>query len=82
MAQMIQSRWCCESRYWQRDACWREDKCLLRKANGACALALLRATLQSLVRWVGGPSLPTDFEEVAHDLSLGVGWLKQHKLHR
>ena len=37
MAQMIQSHWCGESRPWQRDACWREDKCLLRKANGACA---------------------------------------------
>ena len=82
MAQMIQSHWCCESRPWQRDAGWREDKCLLRKANGACALALLRATLQSLVRWVGGPSLPTVFEEVAHDLSLGLAWLQQRNLHR
>ena len=24
MAQLIQSHWCCESRHWQRDACWRE----------------------------------------------------------
>jgi len=82
MAQLIQSHWCCESRHWQRDACWREDKCQLRNANGACALALIRATLQSLVRWVGGQSLPTVFEEVAHDLSLGLGWLKQRNLHR
>ena len=59
-----------------------KNKCLLRKANAACALALLRATLQSLVRWVGGPSLPTVFEEVAHDLSLGLAWLKQRNLHR
>ena len=82
MAQLIQSHWCCESRHWQRDACWREDKCLLRNPNGACALALIRATLQSLVRWVGRQSLPTVFEDVAHDLSLGLGWLKQHNLHR
>ena len=82
MAQLIQSHWCCESRHWQRDACWREDKCLLQNPNGACALALIRASLQSLVRWTGGQSLPTVFEDVAHDLSLGLGWLKQRNLHR
>lgn len=80
MAEMIRAHWCCESRHWQRDACWREDKCLLRKANAACALALIRATLQSLVRWVRRESLPAVFEDVAHDLSLGLGWLKSRHL--
>jgi predicted transposase YbfD/YdcC len=68
MAQIIQAHWCCESRHWQRDACWREDKCLLRNPNAACALALIRTALQSLVRWVGRESLPAVFEDVAHDL--------------
>jgi hypothetical protein len=81
MAQMIQSHWCCESRHWQRDACWGEDRCLLRSPNAACALALIRATLQSLVRWAGRESLPTIFEDVAHDLSLGLGWLKSRRLY-
>ena len=80
MAEMIQAHWCCESRHWQRDACWREDKCLLRSRNAACALALLRATLQTLVRRVRRESLPAVFEDVAHDLSLGLSWLKSPHL--
>jgi predicted transposase YbfD/YdcC len=81
LAQIIQSHWCCESRHWQRDACWREDKCLIRNPKAACALALIRATLQSLVRWAGQQSLPTVFEDVSHDLSLGLGWIKSRNLH-
>ena len=82
MAQMIQAHWCCESRHWQRDACWQEDRCRLRSPNAACALALIRATLQSLVHWVDRASLPEVFEDVAHDLSLGLGWLKSRQLDR
>lgn len=82
MAQIIRSHWCSESRHWQRDALWREDHCRLRSPNGACALALIRTTLQSLVRWTTGRPLPVVFEDVAHDLSLGLGWLKQTNLHR
>lgn len=81
MAKMIQSHWCCESRHWQRDVCWREDKCLIRNPNAACALALLRATLQSVVHWAGRDSLPAVFADVSHDLSLGLGWIKSRKLH-
>jgi predicted transposase YbfD/YdcC len=80
MAKIIRSHWCCESRHWQRDACWREDQCLLRNPNAACALALIRTALQSLVRWAGRESLPAVFEDVAHDLSLGLGWLKSRHL--
>jgi predicted transposase YbfD/YdcC len=80
MAEIIRSHWCCESRHWQRDACWREDKCLLRNPNAACALALIRTALQSLVCWAGRESLPAVFEDVAHDLSLGLGWLKSRHL--
>ena len=82
MAEIIRSHWCCESRHWQRDAIWREDKCLLRNSNAACALALIRTALQSLVRWAGRESLPAVFEDVAHDLSLGLGWLKSRHLSR
>ena len=81
MAQIIQSHWCCESRHWQRDACWREDKCLIRNPNAACALALIRATLLSVVRWAGRDSLPAVFEDVSHDLSLGLGWIKSRELY-
>lgn len=80
MAQMIQAHWCCESRHWQRDACWQEDKCRIRNANAACALALIRTALQSLIHWAGRHSLPSVFEDVAHDLSLGLAWLKNRHL--
>jgi predicted transposase YbfD/YdcC len=78
----IRAHWGCESRHWQRDACWGEDRCRLRSPNAACALALLRTSLQSLVRWVGREGLPALFEDVAHDLSLGLDWLHQRRFHR
>lgn len=80
MAQMIRSHWCSESRHWQRDSCWGEDRCRLRDANSACALALIRTTLQSLVRWVGRDSLPIVFEDVADDLDRGLNWLAKSNL--
>ena len=80
LAQQIRLHWCCESRHWQRDALWREDSCLLRNANAACALALLRTALQTLLRRVGQKSLAVVFEDVAHDPSLGLGWLMTRKL--
>lgn len=80
LAQSIRWHWSSESRHWQRDACWGEDRCRLRSANAACALALIRTTVQSLVHRVGRTSLPTVFEDVSDDLALGLGWLKQHNL--
>lgn len=73
----IRSHWGWESRHWQRDACWGEDRCRLRNPNAACALALIRTTLQTLVRRVGRKGLPSVFEDVADHLSLGLGWLYQ-----
>ena len=78
---IIRAHWSSESRHWQRDACWGEDRCRLRNANAACALALIRTSLQTLVRRVGRTSLPVVFEEIAHDLSIGLGWLNQRHLH-
>lgn len=82
LAQSIRLHWSSESRHWQRDACWGEDRCRLRSANAACALALIRTSLQTLVRRVGRNSLPAVFEDVADDLALGLGWLKQRNLHQ
>lgn len=75
MAQKIRAHWSCESGHWQRDALWREDACLLRNANAACALALLRTALQTLLHRAGRSSLPKVFEDVAHNPSLGLDWL-------
>ena len=82
LAQSIRLHWSSESRHWQRDACWGEDRCRLRSANAACALALIRTSLQSLVHRVGPKSLPAVFEYVSDDLALGLGWLIQRNLHR
>lgn len=78
--EIIRRHWSSESKHWQRDACWGEDRCRLRNPNAACALALIRTSLQTLVRRMGRTSLPAVFEDVAHDLSLGLGWLKQRNL--
>lgn len=80
LAQSIRGHWSSESRHWQRDVCWGEDGCRLRSPNAACALALIRTTLQTLVRRAGRSSLPTVFEDVSDDLALGLGWLKQRNL--
>lgn len=82
MGRSIRCHWSSESAHWQRDACWGEDRCRLRSANSACALALIRTTLQALVRRVGRRSLPSTFEDVSDNLALGLGWLKQRHLHR
>ena len=76
LAQSIRWHWSSESRHWQRDVCWGEDGCRLRSANAACALALIRTSLQTLVRRAGRHNLPSVFEDVADDLSLGLAWLK------
>lgn len=81
MAQSIRWHWSSESAHWQRDACWGEDRCRLRSPNAACALALIRTTLQTLVRRVGRRSLPSVFEDVSDHLALGLRWLKQRHLH-
>jgi predicted transposase YbfD/YdcC len=80
LAQIIRRHWRSESHHWQRDACWAEDKCRLRTPRPACALALIRTTLLSLIRWQGRESLPQVFEDVANDLSLGLFWLKSRNL--
>ena len=80
LARIVRSHWSCEARHWERDTQWRDDDCLLRKANAACALALIRTGLQTLLRRAVKRPLPVIFEEVASDLDLGLSWLKQRQL--
>lgn len=82
LAQSIRWHWSSESAHWQRDACWGEDRCRLRNANAACALALIRTTLQALVRRTSHRALPSVFEDVSDNLALGLRWLKQRRLHQ
>ena len=76
-AAIIRSHWSCETRHWERDTQWREDQCLLRDPNPACALALIRTGLQALLRRTVKEPLPVIFENVADDLDTGLTWLKQ-----
>ena len=80
LAIIVRSHWSCEARHWERDTHWREDDCLLRSANAACALALIRTGLQTLLRRAVKRPLPVIFEDVASDLDLGLSWLKQRML--
>jgi predicted transposase YbfD/YdcC len=77
LATIIRSHWSCESRHWERDVQWREDECLIRNPNAACALALIRTGLQALLRRTVKEPLPVIFENVADHLELGLTWLKQ-----
>jgi hypothetical protein len=56
---------------------WREDRCRLQTPNSACALALIRTTLISLIKWNRRDNFQEVFEDVAHNLSLGLHWLKK-----
>ena len=76
LAQQIRGHWMVENpNHWRRDALWREDTCRLKDPNSACALALLRTTLISLIKWNRRHNFQEVFEDVAHDLSLGLHWL-------
>lgn len=77
LAEIIRAHWSCETRHWERDTQWREDQCLLRNPNPACALALIRTGLQALLRRNVKDPLPVIFENVADDLDLGLTLLKK-----
>jgi hypothetical protein len=49
--------------HWRRDVIGGEDKCRLQDPNSACALALLRTALLTLVLCSGRPSLQEAHEE-------------------
>jgi hypothetical protein len=80
LAEQIRAHWSVEiANHWRRDALWKEDQCRLRNPNSACALALLRTTLISLMKWVGCDNFQAAFEDVQNDLSLGLLWLRKSK---
>lgn len=82
LAGAVRAHWTSESRHWQRDACWGQDRRRLRSANAACALGLLRGALQGLLHRCGRASLPEGFEEVSVHLPLGLQWLNQRRFQR
>jgi predicted transposase YbfD/YdcC len=76
----VRGHWTVENpNHWRRDALWGEDRCRIRDANSACALALLRTTLISLIKWNHRNNFVEVFEDVANDLSLGLDWLAKSK---
>jgi predicted transposase YbfD/YdcC len=77
LATIIRSHWSCETRHWERDVRWREDACLIRNPNAACALARIRTGLQALLRRTVKQPLPVVFENVAGHLELGLSWLER-----
>ena len=80
LGEQVRRHWSVENpNHWRRDALWKEDQCRLRTPNSGCALALLRTTLISLMKWVGCGNFQAAFEDVQHDLSLGLHWLSKSK---
>ena len=80
LGQQVREHWSVENpNHWRRDALWKEDQCRLRTPNSACALALLRTTLISLIKWVGRDNFQAAFEDVQSDLALGLHWLNKSK---
>ena len=77
MAAIIRSHWSCETRHWEHDTQWREDKCLFRDPNPACALALIRTGLQTLLTRTVKEPLPVILETSSDDLDVAPTWLKQ-----
>ncbi len=67
LAKQIRGYWGVENKvHWRRDVIGGEDTCRLRDPNSACALALLRTALLTLVVYSGRPSLKEAQEEFAN----------------
>jgi len=63
--------------HWRRDALWGEDRCRLRHAGAACALALLRTALLRPVLRSGWGTVPEVFERVSARVSHGLHLLSR-----
>lgn len=67
LAGQIRGHWGVENQvHWRRDVQGGEDRCRLRDANSACALALLRTALLALTRHSGHVWLKAAQENHAH----------------
>ena len=80
VAEAIRAHWGCETRHWERDRIWCEDKCLMRSPNAACALALLRVATKALLVGVGEVSVTHAIEKAGESSGLAISWLKQRDL--
>lgn len=73
LARLARGQWSVENpNHWRRDALWGEDRCRLRHAGAACALALLRTALLRPVLRCGWGTVPEVFERVSGRVSLGL----------
>lgn len=80
MAEAIRAHWGCETRHWERDQVWCEDKCLMRSPNAACALAMLRVATKAVLVGVGERSVTLAIEKARESTNLAISWIKEHNL--
>ena len=80
MAEAIRAHWGCETRHWERDQVWREDKCLMRSPNAACALAMLRVATKAVLVGNGEMSVTHAIEEATESAGLAISWIKERDL--
>lgn len=83
LGQIIRDHWGIENRnHWRRDACWGEDtRCRIRKANAACALALLRSALLLPALTAGACNLPDLAERCAASRRYALNLLNKRHFH-
>ena len=79
-ADAIRGHWGCETRHWERDKIWREDECLLRNPNAACALAIVRVAVKALLVGVRKKSVTYAIEDATESADLAISWLKERDL--
>lgn len=78
LARLARGQWSVENpNHWRRDALWGEDRCRLRHAGAACALALLRTALLRPVLRSGWGTVPEVFERVSGRVSHGLHLLSR-----
>jgi len=66
--------------HWRRDVIGGEDKCRLRDPNSACALALVRTALLTLVLCSGRSSLQQAHEEFENDPASALHLIRFQRL--
>ena len=77
VAEAIRAHWGCETRHWERDQVWREDECLMRSPNAACALAMLRVAAKTMLVGVGEASVTLAIEKATECAALAISWIKE-----
>lgn len=80
VAEAIRGHWGCETRHWERDKIWCEDRCLMRSPNAACALAMLRVAIKAVWVGVGESSVTLAIEKARESANLAISWIKEPNL--